>query len=279
MKKTILLISTAALLLGGCKPGGDWVDLPVKVVDSIRQFLKYNANNAEKAPQLADIRLTPVLPADLVQADAASYRTSLAYEPLAQKRVYYYNRSGVLAEKPVRGGFYREVIGYTDDGRVVVQNKYQDSGRVQTAPFAVKKGGSEADFDYAANDSLTVWFDSEGEAEGAAEFRKGDIHGWSADFHGRQLLARHKADKAGNGQVLLYDNGHPFAYFKVSPSEKVTVFFYANGSAMLQYIEKESQEPETNTWDEQGKAVDPKGMNDKALKARQLAAAKMKLMR
>ena len=86
----------------------------------------------------------------------------------------YADRDGKPSEQPVPGGFVRKTLGKTADGRLVVQDYYQDSGTPQTAPLTLKKGADPRDFTTAAVDGKAVWYSVEGDIFAIQQYQNGE---------------------------------------------------------------------------------------------------------
>ena len=69
----------------------------------------------------------------------------------------YFDAEDKPAQQAQAGGFYREILGKTADGRVVAQDLYQDSTTLQTAPFVFTAHDDIRNFESDGNtDSLLV---------------------------------------------------------------------------------------------------------------------------
>ena len=86
----------------------------------------------------------------------------------------YADRDGKPSDQPSPGGFVRKTLGKTADGRLVVQDYYQDSGTPQTAPLTLKKGADPRDFSTAAVDGKAVWYSVEGDIFAIQQYQNGE---------------------------------------------------------------------------------------------------------
>lgn len=84
------------------------------------------------------LRITSTLAEDVLDAEKAVERARLDFIPDAGE-TFHFDANGQKSAKPVKGGFFRKVVGTTADGRIVVQDFWQDSGKAQTEPYAVAK--------------------------------------------------------------------------------------------------------------------------------------------
>lgn len=87
------------------------------------------------------LRITSTLAEDVLDAEKAVERARLDFIPDAGE-TFHFDANGQKSAKPVKGGFFRKVVGTTADGRIVVQDFWQDSGKAQTEPYAVAKGAA-----------------------------------------------------------------------------------------------------------------------------------------
>ena len=85
----------------------------------------------------APAHMTATWPEDILDATRAA-KTDIAYTP-GDEQTWYFNAGGSPVDQATAGGYYRKALGKTADGRLVVQDYYQDSGKPQTAPFILKK--------------------------------------------------------------------------------------------------------------------------------------------
>ena len=140
------------------------------------------------------------------------------------------NASGRPIEKPAPGGYTRKILGFTADGRPVVQDYWQDSGTPQTAPFTLKKGASLRDFTTASVDGKIIWYQPDGSIRAIQQYRDGAPASRLNYYHNGRLAIQGElppdvaepddpyrsageADKGiryyyENGQLLALDYGH-----------------------------------------------------------------------
>ena len=100
----------------------------------------------------APAHMTATWPEDILDATRAA-KTDIAYTP-GDEQTWYFNAGGSPVDQATAGGYYRKALGKTADGRLVVQDYYQDSGKPQTAPFILKKDSDPHDFDSDNSDSM-----------------------------------------------------------------------------------------------------------------------------
>ena len=113
----------------------------------------------------------PLLPESVLDAKQAAHNP-IDYTPLTYPD-YYADRYGLPTRRAVSGGYIRKILGKTADGRLVVQDYYQDSGTPQTAPLTLKKDADPADFSPAAVDGKIVWYRPDGSIRAIQQYRDG----------------------------------------------------------------------------------------------------------
>ncbi len=86
-------------------------------------------------------RLTATLPDDIRYAHQAAQMETIVYTPV-EEPLHYLDAKRQPVDKPVKDGYYREVLGKTADGRALVQHFYQNSGKPATAPFLLRPGAA-----------------------------------------------------------------------------------------------------------------------------------------
>ena len=132
------------------------------------------------------------LPENLLDAKQAAHNP-IDYTPLlppATTAPLYADHDGKPAAKPVSGGYYRKILGNTADGRLVVQDYYQDSGTPQTAPLTLKKDADPADFSPAAVDGKIVWYRKDGSIRAIQQYKNGEAVSPLYTYHeGRLAVA------------------------------------------------------------------------------------------
>ena len=115
---------------------------------------------------------TARLPAAVLDAKQAA-ENPIDYTPAAEADQYA-DRDGKPSEQPSPGGFIRKTLGKTADGRLVVQDYYQDSNTPQTAPLTLKKDADPRDFTTNAVDGKVVWYTVEGDILAIQQYQNGE---------------------------------------------------------------------------------------------------------
>ena len=134
--------------------------------------------------------------------------------PLREKKVYYFTPKSKLAKRPAKGGFYREILGKTADGNLVIQVFYQDSGTKQIDP-AVVSVKNEKNFDSSAVvDGILTFYSEDGKV---SNFKQTDV-------------ARNEVVYANyvDGKLVMANETD------LKEENILTTFFYPNGKKMIQ---------------------------------------------
>ena len=114
---------------------------------------------------------TARLPAAVLDAKQAA-ENPIDYTP-APEADQYADRDGKPADQPAPGGYLRKTLGKTADGRLVVQDYYQDSNTPQTAPFTLKKDADPRDYTTGAVDGKITWYRPDGSILAIQQYRNG----------------------------------------------------------------------------------------------------------
>lgn len=242
----IFLTSLLALSLSACKTE--------QIQEQLEQRLKAEGHIA---PTFAELNLDlPTLPNELAGITAQTYVSPITYTAKAGK-TYYYDKDGNLTDKSTSDGYYRKILGVTADGRTVVQDFYTNHAP-QVAPFILKQGVDETDFDSLVNDSDTIWFDEKGDI-----IEMMDTSYWHTTFANGKPSVYSQAITDTTTFVINYpDSQTVMAYLKITnttPQEITHIYFYENGNAMFKVVKDDKDNvSEVLTWDETGKSVKPK---------------------
>ena len=90
------------------------------------------------------LRATSVLAEDVLDADQAVARARLDYTP-GKESVAYFDANDRKIARPVESGYFRRTLGKTADGRIVVQEFWQDTATKQTAPYVLTQRAAATD--------------------------------------------------------------------------------------------------------------------------------------
>ncbi len=260
MKKTMLALALALLS----------ADLAALSTTSYYTATAFDPEQRATVPRVEDLNFKLEFPAELAQVEAKNFDNDLDYEPASEKKIYYFTKEGRelnapgpwpfqqpkqllgallgqglprVAASPQPGGYYREILGKTSDGSLVAQDFYQDSGKVQTAPFLLG-AGHEEDFSSDGNNGRVVRFGPNGQVIDVGNFKDGQLQGWLLRVDDGQFMEAHNPEKK---LVLLLDRaGRP----RVSMDKDQVIYYYSNGAAMLRIKGEEEQ-----AWDRDGREI------------------------
>ena len=166
---------------------------------------------------------TARLPENLLDAKQAA-ENPIDYTPATAPDLYA-DRDGKPSEQPTPGGFIRKTLGKTADGRLVVQDYYQDSGTPQTAPLTLKKDADPRDFTTAAVDGKAVWYSTAGDILAIQQYQNGAPVSRLNYYHAGRLAIQSRlpqgvseaddpyssAGDASKGERYYYQNGQLLA--------------------------------------------------------------------
>ena len=172
---------------------------------------------AAPAPQSAR------LPATVLDAKQAA-ENPIDYTPAAEADQYA-DRDGKPTDNPTPGGFTRKTLGKTADGRLVVQDYYQDSNTPQTAPFTLKKDANPRDYSTAAVDGKITWYRPDGSILAIQQYRNGAPISRLNHYRNGRLASQSElpagisepddpytsAGEANQGRRYYYENGQLLA--------------------------------------------------------------------
>lgn len=238
----------AALLLAACNPNQN------NSQNNAAFALPAASNTAEGQQALA-----MALPADVTELEAAAAKAVEGYQPAAEKQVIYFDKDSKPTDKPSVGGYYREVLGTMPDGRLVVQDFYQDSGKPQILPAIISKDGDPKNFSTDVNDSLVVWKEEDGTVFAAGKFIQGKLDGWYGMYrNGRQVLqVRDSGSESDDEVVFFYNDGKPMVWGRSAADKQRLIlnYYYPGGGIMLHSIVNinGTEQPVLSAWDKQGK--------------------------
>ena len=172
---------------------------------------------AAPAPQSAR------LPAAVLDAKQAA-ENPIDYTPAAEADQYA-DRDGKPTDNPTPGGFTRKTLGKTADGRLVVQDYYQDSNTPQTAPFTLKKDADPRDYTTGAVDGKITWYRPDGSILAIQQYRNGAPVSRLNHYRNSRLASQSElpagisepedpysnAGEANQGRRYYYENGQLLA--------------------------------------------------------------------
>lgn len=174
--------------------------------------------------------------------------------------VRYFDKLRRPEIQPSKNGFYREIIGRSHDGRLVVQDFYQNNHTPFTSPYiAVKDAKLRIFGDTSALDSRVAWYAPDGTLTKMSVFKNGKEQGEVWLFQQNRLSAYVlDSQKEGHSDSLkmhfFYPSGKLMAERHSQNGNSDIVFYYETGSAMLR-IHDTPQQSTRLAWDKYGKPV------------------------
>ena len=163
------------------------------------------------------------LPETLLDAKQAA-ENPIDYSAESQADLYA-DRDGNPVEQATPGGFTRKILGKTSDGRLVIQDYYQDSNSPQTAPLTLKKGANPRDFTTGVVDGKIVWYTPEGSILAIQQYQEGKATSRLNYYQNGRLAVQSElpagvaetddpyssAGEANQGRRYYYENGQLLA--------------------------------------------------------------------
>lgn len=250
MNQKLSVILAAILALAGCdKEHSQAPEVPTASASlsasAAVASLPLVASTAHQDEDFANVPENPddIEPADISKVVAAS-----------KEQIVYFNAEGKHVDQRTNGGFFRKVIGQMPDGRVVVQDFYEETGRKQTSPVILKAGADINSFESkGVLDSRVIWYGTDGKVEGIASYQDGKLNYGYSYVDG--VLASATND---NSSVLFYTGSRqPIARFSVLSDGKMNrILYWANGQKAQDMVSNdEGKIVSLLLWDEGGNAV------------------------
>ena len=215
---------------------------------------------------IAPAHFSATQPAALLDGEQAS-KTDINYTPHSDEQTWHFDAQGNPAEKASAGGYYRKSLGKTADGRLVVQDYYQDSGKPQTAPFILKENANPHDFSGDNSDSKTVWYRRDGSLDAIQDYRDGKPFGRLNIYDDGRLVAQFARDDEqtedpadpynqldiAKGIRLYYPSGNIMAFIDYEDDERAELYYREDGSPFLAtLLGSDGKIKEITSWDKNG---------------------------
>ena len=222
----------------------------------------------------APVRLTATLPENLLDAKQAA-KTSIDYTP-GDSQTWHFDRDGKLVTTPDAKGYYRQSLGKTADGRLVVQDYYQDTHTPQTAPIILPQGADPQNFNSSNSDSKNIWYQRNGEIHAMQDYRDGKPVGRHNIYHDGRLIAQmpqqegvadpdnpYRDNPLNDGLRLYYPGGKILAFIKYQNGESHQNLYREDGSPILALIRDQNGEiREIARWDKDGDYLEDKAYGE-----------------
>ena len=215
---------------------------------------------------IAPAHFSATQPAALLDGEQAS-KTDINYTPHSDEQTWHFDAQGNPADQASAGGYYRKSLGKTADGRLVVQDYYQDSGKPQTAPFILKENANPHDFSGDNSDSKTVWYRKDGSLDAIQDYRDGKPFGRLNIYDDGRLVAQFARDDEqtedpadpynqldiAKGIRLYYPSGNIMAFIDYEDDERAELYYREDGSPFLAtLLDSDGKIKEITSWDKNG---------------------------
>lgn len=204
-----LLLALAANLPTFAKPNSEPAASPDKPNNLHHWYRPDNLHTlSSAAPKPDNMDAPPVLqpqPASVYDAATAA-KTDITYTPYPSAK-----------NIPANNG-HRKILGETADGRLVLQDYYQNSDRPRTAPYILNRYGDPQILTINA-DSKLVWYNQDGSVYAIQHYHDGQPAGYLSYYRNGRLVAQKPrpgsdhdfygiGGKATAGTRYYYDDGH-----------------------------------------------------------------------
>ena len=208
-----LLLALAANLTTAAAPDSERAASPDKPYNLHHLYRPDNLHTlSSAAPKPDNMDAPPVLqpqPASVYDAATAS-KPDITYTPYPSAK-----------NIPANNG-HRKILGETADGRLVIQDYYQNSDRPRTAPYILNRYGDPQATLIINADSKLVWYNQDGSVYAIQHYHDGQPAGYLSYYRNGRLVAqtpRPGSDDgfygiggyATAGTRYYYDDGHILA--------------------------------------------------------------------
>ena len=137
----------------------------IQTMQALRYGVRHDENGVpvvEVSDMDVPLRLTTTLPENLLDAAKVMAEADIGTRVHGAEKIFYCDAAGQKAAQAVAGGYFRKLLGKTADGRQVVQDFYQDSGKPRTSLFALRADAAADDFRKQMADSPVVTYNHDG---------------------------------------------------------------------------------------------------------------------
>ena len=200
-----LLLALAANLTTAAAPDSERAASPDKPYNLHHLYRPDNLHTlSSAAPKPDNMDAPPVLqpqPASVYDAATAA-KTDITYTP-------YHPAKDI----PANNG-HRKILGETADGRLVIQDYYQNSDRPRTAPYILNRYGDPQILTINA-DSKLVWYNQDGSVYAIQHYHDGQPAGYLSYYRTktpsrqRPRFLRHRRQSHRRHALLLRRRPHP----------------------------------------------------------------------
>jgi len=209
-----LLLALAANLTTAAAPDSERAASPDKPYNLHHLYRPDNLHTlSSAAPKPDNMDAPPVLqpqPASVYDAATAA-KTDITYTP-------YPSAKNIRANNG-----HRKILGETADGRLVIQDYYQNSDRPRTAPYILNRYGDPQATLVINADSKLVWYNQDGSVYAIQHYHDGQPAGYLSFYRNGRLVAQKARPGNDNdfyaaigaiasaGTRYYYDDGHILA--------------------------------------------------------------------
>ena len=207
-----LLLALAANLTPAAAPDSERAASPDKPYNLHHLYRPDNLHTlSSAAPKPDNMDAPPVLqpqPASVYDAATAA-KTDITYTPYPSAK-----------NIPANNGS-RKILGETADGRLVIQDYYQNSDRPRTAPYILNRYGDPQATLIINADSKLVWYNQDGSVYAIQHYHDGQPAGYLSYYRKGRLVAQKPRPGSDNfygiggyataGTRYYYDDGHILA--------------------------------------------------------------------
>lgn len=177
------------------------------------------------------------------------------YRPLKTDNVYYFDAGGRPAQQPQTTGYYRKILGKQANGKLWVQDFYQNNQKPYTSAYSLNN------INEAENTPLfsrPLYFYPDGSLYLAARKTANRSKNETWFFHNNQAVAQIRQDTPTDTSEtrLFHPNGKTAAIIRTHGSEQHILLFYPHGRAMLQ-IDSTPAQSSRLAWTAEGQTTLP----------------------
>ena len=210
-----LLLALAANLTTAAAPDSERAASPDKPYNLHHLYRPDNLHTLSSAAPKPDSMDAPpaLLPQPASTYDAATAaKTDITYTPYPSAKDTRANNDHS----------YRKILGETADGRLVIQDYYQNSGRPLTAPYILNRYGDPRATIIINADSKLVWYNQDGSVYAIQHYHDGQPAGYLSYYRNGRLVAQKPRPGSDDGFYGIggyatagtryyYDDGHILA--------------------------------------------------------------------
>lgn len=203
-----------------------------------------------------DIPSPPRAPAFILPDSAAKLPSAPVYRPAKRNRESYFDAQGEPSAEAVGGGFFRRLLGKTEEGAAVVQDFYQDSQSPYTLPFVLND--AEDWHKFRADPQPAALFYPDGTLYMMSDSHNNNQRNETWFFRDKKPLAHIRENPTHTaGQIRFFNRqGQMIASADISPQQRNLSLFYPHGMAML-HIQDTPDHSLRQAWDNSGKPLLP----------------------